>query len=149
MYIETTININPYVLGMISRAVLITGQPRNQIISNLLGRLAYDHVKMVATWSRVRYQNRNTGGKWSHLHLSLRPDEYEYFLDLRKIFKFSVSFLVSYAVEKYLDEILDNLCKGDDNYRYKNYMLTRVIVDGVISWILSWGIPRTIITNHY
>jgi hypothetical protein len=149
MYIETTVNIDAHVLGMISRVVLITGQSRSQIISNLLGRLAYEHEKMVSTWSRVRYQKRNPGGEWHHLHLRLRPDEYEYFLDLRKIFKFSVSFLVFYAVEKYLDEILNNLCKGADNYRYKNYMLTRVIVDGVISWILSWGVPRTLIINHY
>lgn len=149
MNIETTININPDVFRMISKAVLLTGQSKNQIISSLMRRIGDDHDAMVATWSRVRYQKRYNNVHWCHLHLTLRPDEYEYFLDLRKIFKFSVSFLVSYAVEKYLDEILDNLSKGDDNYRYKNYMITRVIVDGVISWILSWGIPWTIITNHY
>lgn len=112
-------------------------------------RLGDDHDNMVATWSRVRYQKRDETGNWRHLHLTLRPDEYEFFLDLRKVFKFSVSSLVAYAVEKYLEEIVKKLSKGSDNYRYKNYMFQRFIVDGVICWIFSWGIPRTIITNNY
>jgi len=112
-------------------------------------RLGDDHDIMVATWSRVRYQKRGERGNWRHMHLTLRPDEYEFFLDLRKVFKFSVSRLVAYAIEKYLEEIVKKLSNGSDNYRYKNYMFQRVIVDDVICWILSWGIPRTIITNNY
>ncbi len=149
MYIETTININPYVLGMISKAVLLTGQSKNNIISSLMHRLGDDHDKLIATWMRVRYQKRNEKGDWHHLHLTLRYDEYEFFLDLRKVFKFSVSCLVAYAVEKYLEEILNKILKGADNYRYKNYMLQRVIVDDVICWILSWGIPRSVIASYF
>ena len=149
MNIDTTININPNIYGLISRAVVLTGYSKNQIISSLMRRIGDDHHTMIATWSRIRYQKRAGKKDWHQLHLTLRPDEYEFFLDLRKVFKFSVSCLVAYAVEKYLDEILKKLYKGDDNYRYKNYMFQRIIVDGVVCWMLSWGIPQSIVVSHY
>jgi len=68
-----------------------------------------DHYTMVATWSHIRYQKRGKNEVWRQLYLTLRPDEYEFFLDLRKVFKFSVSCLVTYAVEKYLEEIFDEV----------------------------------------
>ena len=149
MNIETTININPGVHRLILNAIDSTGQSKNMIISSLMRRVADDHDKMVATWSRIRYQKRDPDAVWLPLHLALRPDEYEFFQDLRKVFKCSISFLVAYAVKKYLKEIIHKLAINPDNYRYKNYMFQRVIVDNVICWILSWGVPRTIIANHY
>ncbi len=149
MYIDTTININTSIFGMISRAVLLTGQPKNLIISSVMRRLADDYERLVQPWSRVRYQKRDAAGNWRLMHLSLKPDEYEFFLDLRKVFKFSVSCLIANAIEKYLDEILNKIHRGADNYWYENYMFSCVIVDGVICWILSWGVPRTLIAGHY
>ncbi|HOT43857.1 MAG TPA: hypothetical protein PLM53_05345 [Spirochaetota bacterium] len=149
MNIDTTININSHVYGLLSKAIVLTGYSKNQIISSLMRRIGDDHDAMIATWTRIRYQKRGNKEDWRQLHLTLRPDEYEFFLDLRKVFKFSVSCLVAYAVEKYLDEILKKLYKGDDNYRYKNYMFQRIIVDGVVCWMLSWGIPQSIVVSHY
>jgi hypothetical protein len=149
MNIETTINTNSYVSLMILKASRLTGQPKKQVVSSLMRRLADDHEEMAVTWSRVRYQKRDIKSNWRHMHLTLRPDEYEFFLDLRKVYKFSVSYLIAYAVEKYLEEIIKKLSKGSDNYRYKNYMFQSLIVDGVICWILSWGIPRSMLTSYY
>ncbi|OHD63030.1 MAG: hypothetical protein A2176_09420 [Spirochaetes bacterium RBG_13_51_14] len=79
----------------------------------------------------------------------LKPDEYEFFLDLRKVFKQSVSRLVAYAIDKYLDEITQKIRKGSDNYRFKNYAISRIIIEGVICWVLYWGVPRKLIAELY
>ena len=59
----------------------------------------------------------------------------------------SVSFILAFAVENYLDEILELLTKkknnkNTDNYLYKNYVLTKNMVDRVVCWKSYWGLPR-------
>jgi hypothetical protein len=147
MSIYTTININTMILRRVSDASRASGRSKNLIISTLMRRLADDHQKLVKSWIRVRYQDRDSGKCWDQLHLSLRPDEYEFFLDLRKAYKCSVSSLVSYAIEKYLDQMLNRILKYTDNYRYKNYMISRIIIDDVICWMYFWGIPRSLLDN--
>lgn len=149
MNIETTINLNSNIISLISRAALLTGFSRRDIISSVMRRLGDDHKEMTITWTRVRYQKRDVNPNWHLLHITLKPDEYEYFLDLRKVFKFSISYLISIAIEKYLHEILKILRDNIDNFRYCNYLFTRKIVDGVVCWTLSWGIPRRLIAGHY
>jgi hypothetical protein len=149
MDIETTINLNSYIFSLISRAAMLTGLSKRDIISCVMRRLGDDYEKMTITWARVRYQKRDENPKWHLIHITLKPDEYEYFLDLRKVFKFSVSCLIAIAVEKYLDEIMKILNENIDNYRYCNYLFTRRIIDGVVCWILSWGIPRRLIADYY
>lgn len=149
MNIETTINLNSNIISLISRAALLTGFSRRDIISSVMRRLGDDHKEMTITWTRVRYQKRDVNPNWHLLHITLKPDEYEYFLDLRKVFKFSISCLISIAIEKYLHEILKILRDNIDNFRYCNYLFTRKIVDGVVCWTLSWGIPRRLIAGHY
>ncbi|HPC41866.1 MAG TPA: hypothetical protein PLM53_08155 [Spirochaetota bacterium] len=142
MRIETTINLDIGVVNDIVRASMITGISRRDIVSSLIKRLSRDHQGMVRSWIRVRYQARTGGNAWKRLHLALWPDEYEFFLDMRKVCKMSVSFLVSYAVLKYLDEVIRLLLKNSDNNRYKNYLIFNRIVDGIVCWTYCWGMPR-------
>ncbi|MDM8001735.1 MAG: hypothetical protein QUS66_02330, partial [Bacteroidota bacterium] len=91
---------------------------------------------------RERSANRGRG-----LHITLKPDEYEFLLDMRKFFKQSISRLVAYAIDTYLDDVIAEINKGTDNYWYSNYALSRIIIDGVVCWILYWGIPEKLLTN--
>ena len=72
----------------------------------------------------------------------MRADEYEYFLDLRKILKMSVSLIVAYAVEKFLDMLMKE--NNTDNNRYRNYIIAREVIDNIICWKLIWGFPRNL-----
>ncbi len=147
MIIETTINVDLSVLNDLARASYVTGVSKRDIISSLLKRLSNDHSTMVQSWKRVRYQKRVGNDVWKCLHVLLWPDEYEFFLDLRKVCKMSVSFLISYAVAKYLDEVINSLIKRTDNNRYKNYTIINRVVDGIICWIYYWGVPRSFPEN--
>jgi hypothetical protein len=147
MTIETTVNIDANVLWKISRASMIAGVSKRDVISSLLRKLSCDHRSLVQSWTRVRYQKRAGNNTWKCVHITLWPDEYEFFLDLRKVCKKSVSCLIAYAVEKYLDEVVKGLIKITDNNRYKNYTIIGRIVDGIVCWTYYWGLPRTLPVN--
>ncbi len=147
MIIDTTINITRCNLDKLISATLITGHSRRDIVSTLLKKMSNDHERMVISWERVRYQKHDDNVEWKCIHLMLWPDEYEFFLDLRKVCKQSVSRLIAYAIDKYLYEVIRILMKTPDNNRYKNYTIIRKIYDGVVCWIYCWGLPQTILGN--
>ncbi len=62
---------------------------------------------------------------------------------MRKFFKMSVSFILAYAVMRYLDEVLKRN-KSADNYCYQNYIFMKEVVNGIICWQIYWGIPQKI-----
>jgi hypothetical protein len=66
----------------------------------------------------------------------------EYFLDLRKLMKMSVSLILAYAVEKFLDTIMSR--NNTDNNRYRNYLIIREIIDNITRWTFIWGFPPNI-----
>lgn len=106
MAIETTMNIDRDVLNQLEGATVRLGVSRRHMVSSLLGyackkaRAAENHHE------RVRYQQRREKSRWCTIHVSLRKDEYEFFTDLRKVMKLSVSFIIAWAIELYLDELL-------------------------------------------
>jgi hypothetical protein len=148
MLIDTTIYINVEIHKRLSKASTRTGESKRNIVSSLLRRLSMDYEEIAIPWKRIAYQNRDSRKAWQRLHLTLMPDEYEFFLDLRKACKLSVSHLVAYAMEKYLDEIAGNFIKGTDNYRYSNYTLSCFIESGVVCLIHYWGLADKLLSHH-
>ncbi len=144
MIIETTLNMHVEILERIEFASKRLNKSRMYIIRMLLAKMIEDDKKLKRMWSPVKYQDRDMSGNWHVFHLTLRQDEYEYGLDLRKIYRMSLSAVVAYAVDKYLDEIVLKFSKLDDeaitdNYLYKNYIIAYRLVEGVHSWRIYWG----------
>jgi hypothetical protein len=136
---ETTINIHVNILKKITRAAKSSGSSRSQIITILIKK-AMDDISNPARMGRmVRYQKRRRPDEWHTFHLQLRIDDYEYFQDLRKLLKMSISLILAYAVKKFLTRLLKT--KNTDNNRYKNYIVLRETIDDIISWRFIWGFP--------
>ncbi|MCP4131377.1 MAG: hypothetical protein GY754_10390 [bacterium] len=58
--------------------------------------------------------------------------------------KMSVSAIVAFAVEEFLDIILDPSLEDPaktDGYRFCHYVLSSSEMHGVISWQIFWGLP--------
>jgi hypothetical protein len=143
--VETTIHIHKNTLEMLNRGAAITGKARTYIIKLLMQRMMRDNQKMFQAHSRVRYQERDLKENWHRLHIVMNEYEYDYCLDMRKLFKMSFSFILAYAVKRYLDEIIYKSLDvniNTDNYPYKNYILIKKTIDGVICWQIYWGIPK-------
>jgi len=64
-------------------------------------------------------------------------------VDLRKVRKLSVSFIVALAIREYLDEIIRELSKKKiitDNYHH-SYIFIANIYNGICSFTTFWGVP--------
>ena len=143
MLIKTTLYVNKSILETLNKSSAITGINKTKIIKLLMQRVMKDNQRLLKTYSRVKYQERDIRENWHRIHIVLNEYEYEYYLDMRKFFKMSVSFILAYAVMRYLDEVLKGN-KSADNYCYQNYIFMKEVVNGIICWQIYWGIPQKI-----
>jgi len=146
MKIETTIHIDRKIGERLADAAVDAGVSVSFLVSGLMRMFGGREQHRVTAWKQVRYQERREKKRWRKMHLSLREDEYEYFIDTRKVFKLSVSFIVAEAIELYLDELLRKMIERPDNYRYRNYIFSRNIIENVICFTFYWGVPQNLLT---
>jgi hypothetical protein len=141
--IATSINIRNEIFGTLSRAAVKLSISRRDIIVRLLMRIMRNIDKHQGGFTSVRYQPDGPGSGWHCFSIKLNPDENEFFSDLRKICKCSVSLLVAMAVEKYLNDMLEEKLKAIYNKSpFVNYIIHRELVDRVICWRIYWGVPE-------
>jgi hypothetical protein len=139
---KTTINIRKETLNTLTEFAKSNGMSRSELIALLLKKVMGSISNPGRFGTLVRYQKRARPADWHKFHVRFRPDDYEYFLDLRRLVKMSVSCILQYAVEKYLPTLYEN--KSGDNYLYTNYVLSKEIIQDVICWRLMWGYPPAI-----
>ena len=142
MKIQTTMNIHKNNLSLLTTASYTLEKSRSEIIIMLLKKMMNDNNLQKQNNRSVKYQASEKKVLWHKFHISLKSNDYEFFLDLRKIFKMSVSKILAYAVNKYLDSIINTT--DSDNYTPINYIISKNMVDGVIFWQLFWGIPKNL-----
>jgi hypothetical protein len=139
---ETTLNIRTDISVKIAFAAQARGISRSQMIAILIKKVMDDISNPGRMGKLVQYQQIRKQGEWHTFHLYVREDDYEYFLDLRKLLKMSVSLILAYAVEKFLDKILKT--NDTDKNRFRNYTVIRDVIDDIICWKFIWGFPHNI-----
>ena len=142
---DTTLNIHADILIKIADTTVSTGTRRSELIVLLLHRIMDETGHSVRMGRLVQYQKRRPKHEWRRIHVSFEADEYEYFLDMRKLMKLSLSHILAIAVDKYLDEITRKKCT--DNNRYYNYIIINEEIESITCWRLIWGNPPTL-TRH-
>jgi hypothetical protein len=142
---ETTLNINIHVLGKIRNAALLRGINITGIIVLILKKTMDETSRSVKTGRLVQYQGRCSHHEWRRVHVRFEADEYEYFLDLRKLMKMSLSLILSIGIDKFLDSITKN--KNTDNNRYINYLIINERIDSISCWRMIWGYPPSIVQH--
>ncbi len=148
--IVTTINIKSEILGKITKASSKMNISMNRIINLLIIRLVHNKSLKLKMFTSVKYQE--TGGNiiWHKLHVSLTTDIYEKALDLRKVLKMSVSLIIAKAVEKYLQEIINDFFQTGktDNY-FQNYVFIPNFHKGTLYFTIFWAYPSDKILKRY
>ena len=141
---ETTMNIRLDILEKIKEAAIAKGISCSRMIRILMQKVMGEDIQYVRMGRLVQYQKRRRKEDWRKFHVTWREDEYEYYTDLRKMLKRSVSLILAYAVKRYLEEIIND--KSTDNYRaqYRNYVVVRENIGNIICWKLFWGYPPNI-----
>ncbi|MBN1534208.1 MAG: hypothetical protein JXA20_16165 [Spirochaetes bacterium] len=115
------------------------GNSRSVIITALLKCAMKDTNKFTQYNRRIQYQKRRDKNEWVQIHVYIHTREYEYFLDMRRLFKRSVSLMISIAIDVYSNEILK---RDPDNNLFKHHIIIQEQIDGVIYWRIYWGFPR-------
>jgi hypothetical protein len=139
---ETTLNIDNVILHKITQAAQSKKISRSELILLLMNKVMKETMNPYFFGRMVQYQEKRDSGDWHRFHIILQPDEYEFFLDLRKLLKMSVSLILAYAVDKYLHKMMDK--HTTDNYLYKNYVMIREMINNIQCWKLIWGYPPDI-----
>lgn len=136
---ETTLNIRAGNLEKITSAADSLGISCSAMIVALMQKVMAEGAHPVRMGRLVRYQIRTRPGDWRAFHVQLREDEYEYFLDMRKLLKMSVSLILAYAVKRFLiNPIKENVT---DNYpnQFRNYLIVKEYINNIICWKFIWG----------
>lgn len=136
---RTTINIHIGIFAHLDRAAKRNGIPVSDLIGQLLNRVMADKDTRPCRGRPVAYQARNARPAWRILHLNVKDDVYECWLDLRKVLKMSVSLIVAVAVERYIVSAAPGT--RADNYPHQNYLMIKEYRGTVIEWRFIWGIP--------
>ncbi len=137
---ETTLNLHASTLVSITAAARAKGVSRSALIRTLFKRIMNDMSDPDTIGIVVRYQGRRRPEEWHVFHLQVRPDEYEFFLDLKKLLKMSVSLILAIAVKKYLN---GKEALSTDNYRYKDYTIIKMTTGNMLTWKFIWGYSTT------
>lgn len=141
--IETTININIDLLKKIDDASLLLNISKSKVISLLLIKIAHDKKLQGKIFSTVKYQQKADKKSWHKLHVCFDSAVHEYGLDLRKLLKKSVSFIIASAIGEILNRLIKEIKKkGPDKYS-KNYVLITGDVDNINSFTIFLGYPRS------
>lgn len=152
MAIKTTANIHKGIMSRLNHASNILHISRITIIRILIKEYS-EHNNRVMIFSPVKYQKRDNSSNWHKFHLSLREDEYEYSNDFRKVYKKSLSLIISEAVRKYLSLIImkmkNTIIGNIDSYHLKNYIFLQRKNDGIVYRTYFWGLPDTKTLMHY
>lgn len=139
----TTINIRKDILTRITCAAKKLDISQSKLIVSLLKEVLDDTGTSNNFGSLVKYQKRENPGGWHTFHISFREDDYEYFLDFRKLLKMSVSLILAYAVNKYLNDMSKE--KVMDKNLIRNYVIVKEYIKDIICWKFIWGYSPDII----
>lgn len=148
MLIETTLHVHRNILEKLNNAALRSGKARTSIIKLIMQRMMQNNQRMIKVNSRIQYQKRDLKGNWNRIHITLNEYEYEYYQDIRKFFKMSISLILAYAVLQYLNEVLKE-DKSADNYLFSNYIFIKKTLEGTTCWQIYWGIPTDLNDTTY
>ncbi len=111
-------------------------------LSGLVSFAAQLEKEDVKSFKQLSYRKKGT--HWKRFHLVLFEDEYEFFMDVKKLWKMSLAKIIAFCLDNVLDEflaVLDSMGEDDytDNYRYSGYTFSVYRVYGIVCCKFFWG----------
>ncbi|TAL31794.1 MAG: hypothetical protein EPN93_17080 [Spirochaetes bacterium] len=141
--LTTSINMHKDTRSSVRRAARTLKMSQRDIVVLLLKRIMQDIMTMQGEFTTVRYQPDDKAGDWHCFCIQYYPEEYEFFNDLRRLCKYTISYLVAIAVIKYMAELLGDRESVIINYlNYTQYAVGTPSMKGILCWHFYWGNPR-------
>ncbi len=136
--IKTSVNINFERLALLENFSEKNDLSVNEIVSLLLLKIMKDGNYAVKKFTAVKYQDDDPKNHWDIMTVYFKEVDYEFFTDMRKFFKFSVSFLLAKAIDLFLDTILSEIEEILRNYEDSYWNIHRKEAATDVIWNISW-----------
>ncbi len=141
MNIDTTINVRRQIFNSVFLLSRNTGYSQNRIYNQLLKTFFRYSLPKHNSCGRIKYQKRDKNREWETFHICYSYDMYEKSNDMKKWCKMSVSHIIEFSFENYLNEALKELMnKNTDNYTL-NYFSISSLKQGMLNFTIYWGFP--------
>jgi len=114
---DTTLNIDGLLAEKIEKAAVDLSVSYSAVVRSIIRRMLRRRPARIVLFRRVRNQRVRPDGSWRRIHVIVPDDVYEQCMDMRKIWKRSVSAVFAAAVEDFLPQIVQGMLskKEDDN----------------------------------
>lgn len=146
MKIRTTLHLDAKTAQKLDKEAAARGLTRTQFVIMLAHQIMPRYKKHAFTFKTTQYQKRQNDVEWKIVHI--KPDEMNYcfMVEMRCLYKFSVSALIARALHEYLADQTkkSNALKKSpymDNYCYNGRLIMNNKSNTFICWKLYWNIP--------
>ncbi len=128
----------------------------SKLISYLIQYAAKKEKRKTQVFKNISYRDRDMDNKWIRFHLCISWSEYEFLLDIKKIWKVSIAKAIEICVDTVLDEFFNYVIRRrkesvTDNYLsyYENrsYTFDFFKVKGIHCCQFCWGPPPEILKS--
>ncbi|MDH7554225.1 MAG: hypothetical protein QHH74_11270 [Spirochaetota bacterium] len=156
MHIETTTCISLTNISILENYAKQLNVPLRSLIMYLLMYAAKNEKRKAIAFKRLSYRKRNTEDSWRRVHLVLYHSEYEFILDVKKLWKMSLARCIEFCIDNILFEFInyymDQLRRKDtDNYlpyyQNRSYTLDFYQEKGIHCITCYWGPPPELLNN--
>ena len=142
MSIETTTCISFEHLELLQSHAQRYDMSLRTFISGMISFAAQCEKVSVQSFKQLSYRKKGTA--WKRFHLVLFDDEYEFFMDVKKVWKMSLAKVIAYCMDNVLFEflaILDGMGDDDytDNYRHSGYTFCFYKEEDIVCCKFYWG----------
>ncbi|HOT20276.1 MAG TPA: hypothetical protein PLX22_10035 [Spirochaetota bacterium] len=146
MNLETTTCISYEHLDVIMHHSEKYDMSMRSFIVSFINFVATHKIVPNKPYSRLTYRSRGIA-EWKRLHLVLLENEYEFFLDVKKLWKMSLAKIIAFCIENYLYDFIEALENTDntDNYRFSGYSFGVFLEEGIQCCQFYWGPPPSIL----
>ncbi len=148
--IKTSYMMTKEVLMMLKDAEKRTGWTMIDLIIAVMRCAMRHHAKYEREHGRIAYQKRldEKGMPIPKFRVKVKflEREYDYFNDMRRFFRRSISHVIAIAVLTYLPELVERIESGAydeevDSYPYKNCAIYDKCIEEATVFHIWWGLP--------
>lgn len=140
MNLETTTCISHEHLALVKMYSKKYNITLSSFILQLINYIVSYKYSKTQSYTRLSYRPRYSN-QWKRFHLSLIEHEYEFLMDIRKVYKISIAKMIAFCIDNFLYEFVSSLDKQDntDNYRFSGYTFQFYIEEGIPCCKFYWG----------
>ena len=139
--IKSSVNINIGKLSLLEKFSEVNELSINEVVALLLRKILEDGKYSAKKFRAVKYQEIDPDKNWDTLTVYFEDVDYEFFTDMRKFFKESVSLLLSKAIDLFLDTILSEVKDILLNYADSDWDIRSDDVETGVIWSVYWIKP--------